>query len=143
VRIVTAHQHPNFSGEWILNREACTLSPGADGVMSGVWRINHREPVFRHKAMFATSGDPIQFEYELRSGAPDTVSSQGETTTTSSLRWDGDALVVSMRTTHAHGGMSIVFRHELINDGQRLRTSEQLRGTDHDQDNIWVFDRRS
>jgi len=140
---VSTHEHPNLSGEWILNREACTLSPGADGVVSGVWRIDHREPVFRHKATFATAGDPIQFEYELRSDTPDTVSGQGGATTRSSLKWEGDALVVSMQISHAHGEMSIVFRHELTDGGQRLRASEQLRGTDHDQDNVWVFDRRS
>ena len=45
-----AQEKPDFSGEWILNRQASTLSPGADAVQSGVWRIEHREPTFRHKA---------------------------------------------------------------------------------------------
>jgi hypothetical protein len=47
-----------------------------------------------------------------------------------------------MRITRPDGEMSIVFRHELIEGGRRLRAVEQLRGTDHDQDNVWVFDRR-
>jgi hypothetical protein len=32
----------DFSGEWLLNRQASTLSPGADGVQSGVVQIEHR-----------------------------------------------------------------------------------------------------
>jgi hypothetical protein len=38
--------------------------------------------------------------------------------------------------------MAISFRNELIDGGRRLRASETLRGTDHDQDNVWIFDRR-
>jgi hypothetical protein len=52
----------------------------------------------------------------------------------SSLGWEGDAIVF---TTRGNGTMT--FRYELIED--RLRMSEQLRGTDHDQDNVWIFDR--
>jgi hypothetical protein len=47
-----------------------------------------------------------------------------------------------MRVRHPGGEMTIVFRHELLDGGRRLRAAEQLRGTDHDQDNVWVFDRR-
>jgi hypothetical protein len=60
-----AQEKPDFSGEWILNRQASTLSPGADAVQSGVWRIEHREPTFRHKATFVTRSNPIEYEYEL------------------------------------------------------------------------------
>ena len=42
----TLQAKPDFSGEWVLNRPASTLSPGSDGVESGVVRIDHREPMF-------------------------------------------------------------------------------------------------
>lgn len=134
-----AERKPDFSGEWILNRDASTLSPGADGVRSATWHIDHREPTFRHKASFQTAGDPIRWEYELRSDGHDAAAGNSGAATTSRLSWDGDALVVEMRIG---GEMTIVFRHELIDGGRRLRAAEQLRGTDHDQDNVWVFDRR-
>jgi len=118
---------PDFSGEWILNREACILSPGADTIQSAVWKIEHGESTFHHKASFVTLADPIQFEYELP---------------TSGLRWDGDALVIAMHVPPPDGKMTITFRHELLEGGRRLQSSEQLRGTDHDQDNVWIFDRR-
>jgi hypothetical protein len=131
-----AQEKPDFSGEWILNRPASTLSPGADGVQSGVWRIEHREPTFRHKAAFVTQGNPIEYEYELRSDGPEIVGTQG-----ASLRWDANVLVVRFRTQRASGETNISFRYELLDAG-RLRATEQVRGTDHDQDNIWIFDRR-
>ena len=129
---------PDFSGEWRLNRDASTLSPGADGVLSAVWHIDHRDPTFPIQASFETASEPIQFEFELRSGGPDVP----ESTAGSRLHWDGEALVVTMRIENPGGLMTIVFRYELIDDGRRLRAAEQLRGTDHDQDNVWMFERR-
>jgi hypothetical protein len=91
-----AQEKPDFSGEWILNRQASTLSPGADGVQSGVWRIEHREPTFRHKATFVTQTNPIEDEYELRSEGPEITGRQG-----ASLRWDANVLVIRFRTPAA------------------------------------------
>jgi hypothetical protein len=133
-----AQDKPDFSGEWILNRQASTLSPGADNVLSGVWRIEHHEPTFHHKAALVTAGKPIEYEYELRSDVTVVVGDQQR----ASLRWDGSALVVTFRTPRAGGEMKITYRYELLDAGRRLRASEQVRGTDHDQDNVWMFDRR-
>jgi len=52
------------------------------------------------------------------------------------LQWDGGTLVFTSREE----AMTITFRYEVDRDG-RLRMGEQLRGTDHDQDNLWIFDR--
>ena len=135
-------EKPDFSGEWILNRQASTLSPGADAMRSGVWRIEHREPTFHHKASFVTDSNPFEYEYELLSDGREVVGPQHGPPTVSSLRWDGDALLVSWRTQRSDGEVKISFRYELLDAGRRLRATEQLRGTDHDQDNIWIFERR-
>jgi hypothetical protein len=120
---------PDFSGEWILNRPACTLSPGADTTQSAVWHIEHREPSFRHKASIVMDDGPREFEYELQSDVPD-----------SGLQWDGDVLVVTFTQPLPEGDMTISFRHELIDEGRRLRASEQVRGVPWAQDNVWIFD---
>jgi hypothetical protein len=73
-----AQQKPDFSGEWILNRQASTLSPGADAVQSGVWRIEHREPTFRHTAAFQTRSNPLEYEYELLSDGREVVGTSRE-----------------------------------------------------------------
>ena len=133
---------PNFSGEWILNRQASTLSPGADAVQSGVWWIEHREPTFRHKAAFSFESGSREYEYELRPDGHEVVSEHQGGRTISTLQWDRDALVVAFRTQRSDGEMTVSFRCELIDAGRRLRAVEQLRGTDHDQDNVWIFERR-
>ena len=86
-----AEKRPDFSGEWILNREASTHKGGR---------------------------------------------------TVSSLRWDGNTLVVMWRTERSDGETTVSFRSELVDGGRRLRAVEQLRGTDHDQENVWIFERR-
>jgi len=125
---------PDFTGEWVLDRQASTLSPGADGVRSGSVQIEHRDPTFRHKTAFIPRADPIEFEFEL--------TSDGRDVRGSSLRWDGDALVFTSRIQRAGGEMRIAFRYEVFDGGRRLREVEQLRGSGRDQDNVWIFERR-
>jgi hypothetical protein len=137
-----AQEKPDFSGEWILNRQASTLSPGADAVQTGVWHIEHREPTFHHKASLVTGSKPIQYEYELLSDGREVIGTQQGATTVSSLRWEGNALIVTFQTRRSDSEMKISFRYELVDAGRRLRATEQVRGTDHDQDNIWIFERR-
>ena len=134
-------EKPDFSGEWTLNREASTLSHGADAVQSAVWRIDHREPTFRHKAAFVFESGTREYEFELQSDGPEVVGDEGGARTVGSLRWDGDALVVVWRTERPEGEMTIAFHYELLDARSRLRASEEVRGTAWDQDNVWVFDR--
>jgi hypothetical protein len=65
-------EKPDFSGEWILNRQISSVSTLAKRVQSGVVRIEHRDPVFRYRAAFESENGPLQYgplpyEYELRS----------------------------------------------------------------------------
>ena len=133
---------PDFSGEWVLNRADSTLSAGADTVRSGRWLIEHREPTFRQKAAFLFESGSRDYEYELRCDGGETVSTHDGGRTISSAKWEGSALVVMFRTEHPGGGMTVSFRFELLDEGRRLRAAEELRGTDHDQDNVWIFERR-
>jgi hypothetical protein len=137
-----AQERPNFSGEWTLNRQASTLSSGADAAQSGLWQIEHREPTFRHKASFVMGNTPVEWEYELLSDGREVISTARGATTASSLRWEESALIVTFRTQHSGGEMKISFRYELVDSGRGLRATEQVRGTDHDQDNVWIFQRQ-
>jgi hypothetical protein len=127
---------PDFSGEWILNREASSLSPGADAIRSGIVRIEHRDPKFQYKGEFVSDNGKVQPEFELMSEEQGDIAQQ-EMTSGASLRWEGDALLF----TYAGGDLKISFRYELIDAGRRLRAVEQLRATGRSQDNIWIFDR--
>ena len=45
---------PDFSGEWILDRQASTLNSGAAEFQSGVTRIDHREPIYHFRECSAS-----------------------------------------------------------------------------------------
>ena len=137
-----AQERPDFSGEWILNRQASTLSPGADTVQTGVWTIEHRDPVFRHKAALVRAGKPFHYEYELQADGREVIGTQQGARTVTSLRWEGNALVMTSQIERSDSVRRVSFRYELTDAGRRLRAAEQVRGTDHDQDNVWMFDRR-
>lgn len=132
----------DFSGDWALNRQASTLSPAASGIQGGAVHIEHHEPQFHYKATLTTQANPIEYELQFVSDGSSVVSTQAGAKTTSSLRWDGDALVLSSTMQRATGETTIDFRYELIDGGRRLRATERIRGGGRDQDNVWVFDRR-
>lgn len=126
---------PDFSGEYVLNREASTLSAaGAGSVRTASLHIKHDEPNFRCQGIFSfVNSKPVEWAFKLATGGPEVTG----TGPGARLHWDGGALIFASRSE----GTTITFRYEFDEEG-RLRLSEQLRGTDHDQDNLWIFDRR-
>jgi hypothetical protein len=137
-----SQRKPDFSGEWILNRQACTLSPGADTIRSAIVQIEHVDPKFKYKAEFVSNNGSRKIDYELLSDGREVRSTQQGTTTASRLYWEGEALIASWLVQLSSGEMKISFRHELLDHGSRLRAVEQLRSVERDQDNSWIFDRR-
>jgi hypothetical protein len=60
----------------------------------------------------------------------------------SRLLWEGDALVFNCRSQSSDESWTMSWRYELLEEGQRLRAVEQIRGAGRDQDNVWMFERR-
>lgn len=138
---MSAQKKPDFSGEWVLNREACTLSPGADSMRSAAARIDHRDPTFSYDATFVSDGGPVHTAYELLSDGREVVNEGNGMTIVSCLRWEGEALIASWQIQRPDGEMTISFRHELLDEGRCLRAVEVLRGNGRHQDNVWIFER--
>jgi len=137
-----AQTKPDFSGEWPFNRQASTLSPiVAPTAQTGALRIQHNEPDFKCQMTIVFDGKPIETKYEMLTDGRETVTSVQGRRIVSSLRWDGEALVLTSRVEIPNGEMTISFRYELEDGGRRVRASEQLRGAGRDQDNVWVFER--
>jgi hypothetical protein len=137
-----AQSKSDFSGEWILNRPASRLSPGAESTESSVVRIEHREPAFRYKATLVSNGKPFEYAFELPTDGREVTGTQQGRATVSSLRWDGTALVFTGRIQGANAETKVSFRYELLDGGRRLQAVEQVRASGRDQDNVWIFDRR-
>src|SRR5438046_4305847 len=124
----------DFSGEYILDRQASTLRSGAAAVQKAVVRIDHREPVFRYWANFFADGKTFEYSFECLTDGSDVALGENDV---SRLYWDGDALVSEHRSGPPDPVVAISWRYELIDSGRRLRAIEQVRGGGRDQDNVW------
>jgi hypothetical protein len=140
---MTAEQKPDFSGEYALNRQASTLSHGADTVRSALLRIEHREPTVRLEAAFHFDDQTFEYTLELSSEGREALD-QAEPPTSSSLRWEGNALLFTFieRDAGADAEVTMSWRYELEDEGRHLKATERIRGGGRDQDNVWVFERR-
>ena len=117
-------QKPDFSGEWTLNVGASSLSPVvAPVVQSGFVQIEHREPMIAVHLSITMDGKPFDMRFERASN------------------WDGEVLVFTDTVDTPNGELTISFRYQVEESGQRLRATERLRGAGREQDNVWVFDR--
>jgi hypothetical protein len=115
---------PDFTGHWVLNVPASTLSSiVAPVVQSGFVRIEHREPTVSVHLCITMDGKPFDVRFQRPA------------------EWDGDALAFTDTVPTPNGEMTIAFRYALQDGGRRLQAAERLRGGGRDQDNVWVFDR--
>ena len=132
-----AGNRPDLSGDWALNRDACTLSAGASAVRSAKLHIEHRDPVIRCAARFEfNDGNAFAFTTERTATETDaTPAADG------SARWDGDGLVFTDFMGETPDLVTMTWRYEVVDNGRRLRAVERMRGGGRDQDNVWVFDR--
>jgi hypothetical protein len=90
---------------------------------------------------FHFDGSTFDYSLERVSDGREVVDGK-DPPTTSSLRWDCDALVFVDRTDAADAPIAMSWRYELDAGGRRLTAVERMRGGGHDQDNVWVFERR-
>ena len=128
---------PNFSGEWVLNRQASSLSGGASAMESGVMCIDHRDPKCGFRMNMIAGGQSVEHAWDILSDGVE-VAGAG---VVSWLLWEGDALVFNCCSQSSDESWTMSWRYELLEEGQRLRAVEQIRGAGRDQDNVWMFER--
>jgi hypothetical protein len=143
VSVSAAQRKPDFSGTWVLNRQASSLPPPVSAVESGVLRIEHREPSFSFHRTYVIGGAPREAGFTLLTDGRETSETGAkELTTVSTLRWASDALVLAMRIQGPGFTATNDVRYELLNGGTRLRATEQGRSPQGDHDAVWIFDRQ-
>ena len=133
-------QKPDFSGEYVLNRQASPLEGGAAAVQSAVLRIKHRDRTFQCQGEFSFEGTTSNWEFELT--ADDHAPAGEEPPTTATLHWEGVALVFTMPIGEPGAPVTMTWRYELADEGRRLTATERIVGGGRDQDNVWMFERR-
>ena len=138
-----AQTKPDFSGTWVLNRQASTLPAPVSTVESGVVRIEHREPSFSFHRTYVIGGAPREAGFTLLTDGQERseTGARGETIVLT-LTWASDALVLAMRIQGPGFTATNDVRYELLNGGTRLRATEQGRSPQGDHDAVWIYDRQ-
>ncbi len=135
---------PNFSGEWILDRQASDLNGGASAMQSGFLRIDHRNPECAFHISMNAEGDSVERRWE--SVLSEDVTDSAEVSATqegfySRLFWFGEMMVFECGSNGPDATWSMSWRYELLESGQRLRAFERMRGHGGDFDNTWIFEK--
>ena len=129
---------PDFTGEWILNRQTSLLTGGASAMESGVLRIDHRDPKCGFQIRMSAGGESVERSWESSLSDEAQVSDSG---VYSHLFWEGDALVFECGSKGSDETWTMLWRYQLLDSGQRLQAVEQMRGHGGDFDNTWIFEK--
>ena len=112
-----AETRPNFTGVWKLSEAAASA---ADGPRQIVFRIEHKEPVFRYEASGQTGYQPFReaFEFTTDGKAPADASKLAVT-----AAWEGQSLA----TRYVKGGKELAkFVLRLSAGGRQLTRDGQM-----------------
>jgi hypothetical protein len=137
-----AQQHPDFSGEWVLNRATSSLHGETAAVESGVVRIQHREPAFTFQRTFVVNKQSLDASYEIRTDGREIAAASRGLTSRSRLEWQGTSLLLTALINGPRGDISNIVRYELLDEGRVLRAVEDLGGAAPAHHNVWIYERR-
>lgn len=130
---------PNFSGTWTFNPGKSHLEvPPPD---RSVFVIEHSEPRFRLDRTHVMEGKPDSLSIELTTDGTPVVQTVQGLEIHSTLRWEGDALLLVSKFPAEGDEASNAVRYRLGSEGQVLVAKERLRSSRVSYENRWVFDK--
>jgi hypothetical protein len=138
--LVATSAKPDFSGEWVFDRNASHLTGGAAAMETGVLRIDHCDPKCGFQIRMTAGSETVERAWE--------ISVSGEIAPVGSgfysrLFWEGDVLVFDCGSKGPDETWSMLWRYQLTDSGRRLHAVEQMRGRGSDLDNTWIFEKRT
>jgi hypothetical protein len=140
---IQAQQKPDFSGEWILNKDKSHLELKIlKKLEKAMAKIEHRDPVFKLSRVFIIEGEDNSLTLELISDGIEKSSQEGNQTHHSRLYWEGKMLVFVTRIVAPQGEATNTVRYQLLENGRILKAEEKFRGPRLEYDNVWVFEKQ-
>ncbi len=140
--IASGQPHPDFSGEWALDRSTSSLQGEMAAVESGVLRISHREPSFGFSRTFVIKTQPIDTAFDIQTDGREVANSNRGLTSRARMEWQGTSLLLTVLIDAPRGTVSNVVRYELLDEGRSLRAVEDVGGAAPPHHNVWMFARQ-
>lgn len=131
---------PDFTGTWTFDPSRSRLQIPAPE--SSVFVIHHDEPRFQLERTHVVGGKVDTLSLELMTGGAPVVTMHDGLETRSTLRWEGDALVLVSEILGEASATNTV-RYRLQSAGRVLVAEERLRSSQINYENVWVFSRSS
>lgn len=129
---------PNFTGTWKFNPDKSDLQGSSPE--SSIFVIEHIEPLFHLERTHVFGGKSDTFSIALTTDIKPVTINQGGLETHSELYWEGDSLVFDSRFVYEVEEATDIVRYRLENAGQTFIAEDQLRSSQHNHDNLWVFE---
>jgi len=134
--------HPDFSGEWALDRGRSRLATPFASISTGVVRIEHREPTFSFSRVFVDKGENSTLTCALIADGREIAGSQDGMPTRQSLSWSAPTLVFLTIYQAPSGEARNTVRYSLLDGGKTLQAEESFHGPRVSYENLWVFSRK-
>lgn len=129
---------PDFSDEWnfVAGRSKLQI-PVPD---SGVFRLDHREPVLRLSRTLVSKGKSDTWSIDLTTDGQEAVQHGSSETTRGRLYWDGNDLIFDSKIILKDREATTIVRYHLSDGGRTLTATESFRGPVVKYDHVWVFE---
>lgn len=138
-----SQQHPDYSGEWILNlSESRFQAKWTAGLEKGIVKIVHNEPDFRYWRVFIIKGNDDILSFNLQTGGQEKTEESDDRKVISSLSWKQDTLLYVTRTILGKREAINTVRYYLINNDSALVTDEKFTAPKMTYHNLWIFDKK-
>ncbi len=136
-----AQAKPNFSGRWKMNASQSEF--GAITLPSSlVLQITHNDPDL--KVITTQAGEMGDFEIELSytTDGRECVNRVRDIERKSTVRWDGDTLVIESRMDLGGNAVTVIEKWNLSADGKTLTSTRLLKGPEGETTVKTVMDRQ-
>jgi hypothetical protein len=138
-------QMPNFSGTWILNLQRSKLEV-KDPPVTATFVIQHREPEFHLKRthVYRDGQRDTRSHNLITDGKHEEVQNEGSIRNVTRMYWDGDVLVLDMKSTATDGSTGTnVVRYSLSADRNTMTALEREEFPGGKRTNLWVYERQA
>ena len=136
-------QHPNFTGEWELDRRATELQhPEIAQVLSATLIINHQDSLFSLFRTYELTNETDTLSWSLLPEGPERVSRSGDHESYDRLFWDADTLVLVSRIVAPRGVAVDTIRYVLYANGSGLEARERYCAPRFRFYNVWRYRKR-
>ncbi len=132
---------PNFSGDWKMNPAKSDFG-SLPAPTSIVQKITHNEPNL--KVVTTQVGEMGEFtiEYSYSTDGKECVNNFRGTERKSTLKWDGDTLVIESKMDLQGNALSISEKWSLSDDGKTLTVARHMAGPQGEMDLKTVMEKQ-